>query len=132
VRRAIRLEVDGTPLPVELVNSRFPAIDAVRKGEGAIRIELAAVIPPLAAGPHHLLYRNSHRVDIGAYLANALVPVSDRVVISAQRRDAEQRELIVDYVLDADRSTLARGGFLSAVGVLVALAALWWWRSRVT
>ena len=131
VRSAIRLEVDGTPLSVELITSRFPTIEAVRQGEGAIRIELAAAMPPLKAGPHHLLYRNSHRADIGVYLANVLVPASNRVAISAQRRDVDQRELIVDYVLDANQSTSARAWFLaSLVGLAFAVAALWR-RSRV-
>ena len=132
VRTAIRLEVDGTPLSVELINSRFPTVDAVRQGEGAIRLDLAAAMPPLAAGPHHLRYRNSHRADIGAYLANVLVPASNRVAISAQRRDVDQRELIVDYVLDADRSTSARAWFLASfIGVALAVATLWR-RSRLT
>jgi hypothetical protein len=130
VRRAIRLEVDDTPLHVELTNSRFPTLEAVRKGEGAIRIELVAMMPPLPAGPHQLLYQNTHRADIGVYLANMLVPSSDRVAVGAQRRDVDQRKLIVEYVLSVDPSTSARAWFLpSIVGVLLVVAALWW-RSR--
>jgi hypothetical protein len=131
VRRAIRLEVDGTPLALQLVDRRFPTIEAVKNGEGAIRIDLAAQMPPLSAGSHHLLYRNSHRVDIGVYLANVLVPVSDLVAVSAQRRDVDQRELIVDYVLRAPPSTAARGRLLAGVAsVLFTLAVLWWRWSR--
>ena len=130
VRRAITLEVDGTAVPVELVASSFPAIEAVRRGEGAIRLRLAGVLPALAAGPHQLLYRNGHRADIGVYLANVLVPLSDRVAISTQRRDVDQRELIVDYVLSADAMTAVRGWFLPSLFGILALAALGWLRQR--
>jgi hypothetical protein len=123
VRKAIRLEIDGTPLFVELTNSRFPTVDDIRKGEGPIHLELAAAIPRLAIGPHHLLYRNAHRADIGVYLANALVPASERIAISAQRRDVDQHELVVDYVLGADR--LRAWYLLSIAGMVVALATLW-------
>jgi hypothetical protein len=127
VQEAIRLEVDGTPLRVELTNSRFPGIEAVRNGEAAIRIELAAAIGTVSAGPHRLLYRNTHRPDIGVYLANVLVPASDRVAVTGQQRDVDQRQLVVDYVLDVDPAAGARGWFFPSIaGLLIVLAALWW------
>ena len=96
VQDAIRLELDGSPLHLELTNRRFPSVAAARNGEGAIRIELAAAIGAVSPGPHRLLYRNAHRPDIGVYLANVLVPASDRVAVTGQRRDVEQRQLVVD------------------------------------
>jgi hypothetical protein len=130
VRRAIAVAVDGNPLSVELLDSRFPSVESLRKGEGAIRIELSAAIPPLPPGAHHLLYRNTFRPDIGAYLANALAPSSDRVSITGQRRDVDQRELTVDYVLDGTRTSTARAWYgVSILCVLLAVASLWW-RSR--
>jgi hypothetical protein len=126
VRRALRLEVDGTPLLLELGTTRFPDVEDMRKGEGVIRLELSAALPPLAAGPHHLLYRNSHHPEIAVYLANALVPASERVSITAQRRDADQREVIVDYVLDANRAGTAQGWYAAAAaGALLAIGSLW-------
>ena len=86
VRNAIRIEIDGRVLPVELVTSTFPVVEAMREGEGAIRVELTAVLPALSAGAHRLLYRNSHRPDIGVYLANTMKPASDRVAVTSQRR----------------------------------------------
>src|SRR4051812_26479966 len=38
VRRAIELDIDGRPLPLELIDSRFPTVEAMRRGEGAIRL----------------------------------------------------------------------------------------------
>jgi len=131
VRQAITLDVDGTPLVVALADVRFPEIAAIRNGEGAIHIELGAIFPAASAGPHHLRYRNTHRADIGAYLANVLVPASDRVSVSSQRRDVDQRELVVDYVLRADPMVRARRWWLAAVaGVWIALAVVWRRRRR--
>jgi len=129
VLRAIALDVDGTPLRVELLDSAVPAIDEMLRGDGAIRIHAAAAIPRLAGGAHRLRYRNAYRGDIGAYLANVLVPASDRVIVAAQRRDVDQRELIVDYNLRADRTAGARAGVpVGLAGALVLIANLWWRR----
>src|SRR4029450_9710648 len=101
---AIRLAVDGRPLSVQPLESAFPAIDAVRRGEGTIRIALSAPLPELDAGAHHVTFRNAHHRDIGAYLANALVPEDPRIAITAQARDADQRDLTIDYLLRADEA----------------------------
>lgn len=105
VRGDIRLEVDGRPLPLELIDRRFPTVDAMFNGEGTIQIRLAAPAPSLAAGAHRLRYRNVHRQEIGVYLANALVPTSPRVAVLTQRRDVDQRELVIEYALRDDAET---------------------------
>jgi len=131
VLSAIALDVDGRPLDLELVDSEFPAIDAVLNGDGIARIHAVASLPRLAEGLHHLRYRNAYRADIGVYLANALVPESDRVMVAAQRRDIEQRDLTVDYQLRADPAARVRGGFSVAItGALILAANVWWRRSR--
>jgi hypothetical protein len=129
VLTAVALDVDGVPLHVELVDSDAPAIDAVARGEGTTRIRAAAALPRLADGLHHLRYRNTYRSDIGVYLANALVPASDRVIVGTQRRDVDQRELIVDYTLRDDPATRVRHGLsLSVTGAVVLLVNVWWRR----
>jgi hypothetical protein len=131
VLSTIALDVDGIPLDVELVDSTFPAIDAVLNGDGTARIQAVASMPRLAEGRHYLRYRNAYRSDIGAYLANALVPEGDRVTISAQRRDVDQRDLVIDYTLRADAAARVRGGFPFAVtGAFILAAHVWWRRSR--
>jgi hypothetical protein len=88
-------------------------------------------MPRLAEGPHHLRYRNGYHSDVGVYLANALVPACNRVTVAAQRRDVDQRELIVDYVLRADAATRMRGGLsVGFAGALILAANVWWRRSR--
>jgi hypothetical protein len=126
----ITLAIDGMPLALAVIDSRFPATDTMRLGESAIRMNIAGTLPELGAGPHRVHYRNTHRSDIGAYLANALVPTSDRVIITNQQRDGDQHELIIDWALrpaTATRSRLWLAG--SAACVLVGLGVVWWRRS---
>jgi hypothetical protein len=127
VLSAVALDVDGIPLRVELVESTFPTFDSVRKGEGTTRIQAAASMPRLADGLHHLRYRNTYRSDIGVYLANALVPASDRVIVAAQRRDLYQRDLVIDYQLSGQPASTARRGLsVGVAGALILIANLWW------
>ncbi len=130
VLSAIALDVDGIPLRVELVESTFPTFDTVRKGEGTTRIQATASLPRLDDGLHHLRYRNAYRSDIGVYLANALVPASDRVIVAAQRRDVNQRDLVIDYMLSGQRTPTARRGLSVGVAGAIILIANVWWRTR--
>lgn len=125
---AIAMDVDGVRLAPRVTASTFPPLDAMRNGEGTIALEIAAPLPALAAGPHRLHYRNTHRPDIGVYLANALVPASDRVRISAQDRDTDQRTLEITYVVTADAPGLRRP--LIAAGTALVVLALFWVRRR--
>ena len=130
VLSAVALDVDGIPLRVELVESTFPTFDRVRKGEGTTRIQAAASMPRLADGLHHLRYRNAYRSDIGVYLANALVPASDRVIVAAQRRDINQHDLVIDYMLSGQPLPAARRGLSVGVAGALILIANVWWRTR--
>ena len=130
VAAAIGLEIDGAPLAVTGKATRVPGVDDVRSGAGAMLIELDATVPALDAGPHLLRFRNRHRPDISVYLANVLVPTDDRVAVTAQRRDVDQRELVVDYQLRAGSIEAAgRTGLAIATALLIALGA-WWWHVR--
>jgi hypothetical protein len=131
VMSAVTLDLDGHPLAIELVDTVFPAVDAIRKGDGMVRLLARAAMPEPGAGAHRLRYRNAHRPDIGAYLANALVPASDRVSINSQQRDRDQRELTIEYVLRPDRTTRLRGGlWVAAAGALLWLTVVWGRRAR--
>jgi hypothetical protein len=115
------------PLRVELVDSSFPTIDTVGRGEGTTRIHAVAGMPPLVDGLHHLRYRNTYRPDIGVYLANALIPASDLVTVAAQRRDVDQRDLLVDFRLRGDSTRRVRHGLsVGVAGALVLLVNVWW------
>jgi hypothetical protein len=129
VLEALAIDVDGVALSPRLIARTFPSMDAIRNGEGTIRLRIAADAGSLAAGAHHLHYRNGYRSDIGIYLANALVPVNDRVTVTDQRRDIDQRELRVDFVLSGDPrkpSSTAQASSLAAALVTLAFAAGLW------
>ena len=130
VLSALAFDVDGVPLCAELVDSAVPPADAVRRGEGTTRVQAVARLPPLADGRHQLRYRNSYRPDISVYLANTLVPASDRVTVAAQRRDVDQRDLLVDYNLRGDRAAHVRRALPVGFTGALALAAHLWWRRR--
>jgi hypothetical protein len=127
---AIRLDVDDRPLALELIESTVPDVAAMRTGEAPIRLAWASRLPPLAAGPHQLRYRNAHRAEIGVYLANALVPSSDRIAITGQRRDIAQRELNIDYELRRSGAGSGLVLFLASGGIAVATFAALAWRRR--
>ena len=128
--RALHVEVDGMRLPVQLAVSRFPAIETMRRGEGVIRLESSAPLQPLAAGSHQLLFRNGHHPESSVYLANALVPESERVAVRAQRRDGEQRELTIDYSLQAGPSRATRAWLLGSLAVGTLLVGILLRRAR--
>lgn len=125
IAAGVSLDVDGAPLRVQVTGRAFPAVGAIRNGEGVIQIQFAAPIDPLAPGAHRLHFRNTNRPDIGVYLANALVPVSDRVTVTNQSRDYNQRSLDVDYLLHEDgregwwRVGLAAAGLVALLAVIV-------------
>jgi hypothetical protein len=121
---ALDLDVDGTRLAVPLSTSSFPGPEEMRRGEGIIRLHSAATLPPLSAGVHHLSFRNRHHPDRSVYLANALVPASDRVAVTAQRRDGDQRELTIEYVLHAAPARPGAVTLSSALAAAVVLAVL--------
>jgi len=121
---AVVLELDGRPLHVEPLSSAFPVLDAFRNGEGTIRIQAAAALSHQADGDHQLLFRNMDQRDGSVYLANALVPGSDRIVITAQRRDPAQRDLTIDYVFRPGPATSASTWLFGALTGVAVLAAL--------
>jgi hypothetical protein len=121
----LELHIDGHALAAEPDASTFPDLGAVRRGEGTIRLRSTVSLPHVSSGAHQLVFRNRHRPDVSVYLANALIPDGDRVAITAQRRDSDQRELTIDYTVRAQRALPAPawlGGILSTM-LLVALRA---------
>jgi hypothetical protein len=119
---ALTLAVDGTPVRAQLGASTVPDVEAMRRGEGIIRLQSTATLPRLAMGPHQLLFRNSHHPDRSVYLANALMPAGDDVAVTGQRRDGDQTELTIDYVLRATPATFTAAWLL---GGIAAATVIW-------
>jgi hypothetical protein len=124
----LEVDVDGTPLRVRFGSASFPDAGSMRRGEGTIRLQSATSLPSLSAGAHQLSFRNGHHREGSVYLANALVPESDQVAVTAQRRDTDQRELIIEYVLRTP-APIAPMWLLSSVAAIAALLAPLFWRS---
>ena len=122
VLSAMALEVDGTPVRARLTTASFPDVAAMRQGEGIIRLQSTATFPRPSTGPHQLLFRNGHHPDRSVYLANALVPASDAVAVTAQRRDTYQTELTIDYMLRAGSATSTDAWLLGSVAAAMVLA----------
>jgi hypothetical protein len=60
--------------------------------------------------------------ELGVYLANALIPTTDAIKITGQRRDALQRGLQVDFrVLSADARAWPRWTGVLLFGLWLAL-----------
>jgi len=130
VMSALTLEIDGTPVRAQLGVTDVPGAEAMRRGEGTIRIQSTATLTRLSIGPHQLLFRNRHHPDRSVYLANALVPDSDKVAVTAQRRDVDQRELIIDYVLRAAPAAPAGAWLWGSIAGAMVLSVLRIRRSR--
>ena len=124
VLSALEVEADGTRLRVEPGDFRFSDTEAMRRGEGTIRLQSTTTLPSLSIGAHQLLFRNKHHPDGSVYLANALVPGSDHVAVTAQRRDGDQSELIIDFVVRATPPTSTRAWLLSGLAVAAVLFLL--------
>jgi hypothetical protein len=123
VLAAVALDVDGVALAPTVTGATFPPLDAVRSGEGTIAMQIDAALPPLSPGPHRLHYRNAHQPEIAVYLANALVPASDRVQVTGQERDADQRSLAIDYTLGPGPVAVPRRSLTSAAAGALAVVA---------
>jgi len=124
VMSALTLAVDGMPVRPQLGVTDVPGAEAMRRGEGTIRIQSTATLPRLSIGPHQLLFRNRHHPDRSVYLANALVPGSDKVAVTAQRRAVDQSELIIDYVVAAAPATSTAVLLLGTFAAATVLSGL--------
>jgi hypothetical protein len=76
----------------------------------------------LAVGAHRVWFTNQNATENSVYLANALVPESERVAVTAQTRDFDQRELIIDFALREPLRAFRRSLWIG-LACMLALAA---------
>ncbi len=129
VLEAVDLRSDGESLRLEPIGWEVPDTAALRRGEDSIRVRAAAPVRS-TSGAHQVSLRNSYRPDISVYMANTLAPDSDRIAVGAQRRDPEQRELIVDYTVRSDAIASSSAWILGGIAgvLLISLLLLVWCR----
>jgi hypothetical protein len=122
---AVDLAIDGRPLDITTGTGVFPDTTALRNGVGTIRLRTSVAISSQAAGRHQVSFSNRYRGDVSVYLANALVPESDRIAVSAQRHSAEQRDIVIEYTVSADTPTVPWSWLLALAAVALAIVAVW-------
>lgn len=119
------LEVDGASRRLVLLRSQVADLDAMRAGVGTVHLEIGAGRTPRTSGAHRLRFRNTHRADVGVYLANALTPATPRIRITDQRRDVLQQELQLSYeVLQPASVRWPSWWVLSLTGAFVGASGL--------
>jgi hypothetical protein len=96
---AVALSVDGQPVPLTVIEIRFPQFRDMSLGVGTIRVRATAKVSGTGAGRHRLSYVNTHRSESSVYLVNALVPADPRIQIAGQQRDRAQHGLTLDYTV---------------------------------
>ena len=117
----LQVAIDGRRLQPIVLASRYSEPSAFRRGEGTFRLDIQAKLPEVAAGSHQLLFRNTHLAGHSAYLANALVPESARVAVTAQRRDRDQSELTIEYTVHGGSTVATLAWVLRSVTAALSL-----------
>jgi hypothetical protein len=102
VAREVELWVDGAPAALSLMESTFPALEAMREGLGTIRMKLRT-----KRSGHALRFENRHLPQISAYLVNCLAAPADSLVVGRQERDEAQRSIGFEYSFGAGAAPLA-------------------------
>jgi hypothetical protein len=103
VLRDLSLTIDRNRLIPRLVSTKFPEIEEMKEGRGAMQIEFQAYVP--RNGPNRrLVFQNHHQSQVVAYLVNCLVPQDPDIRITAQNRNYQQSFYQLDYVQAGVRS----------------------------
>ena len=135
VLRDLSLTVDGDPLQLKLVSTKFAGTEEMKQGLGEIQIEFRADLPP-GGSRRRLIFTNHHQHGMAAYLVNSLVPRDRDIRLTAQSRNQDQSV----YQLDYQQSGIPSGPFSTAwwsgdrlslgVAALLLLVRLTWlWRA---
>jgi len=121
VLQDVTLDVDGRRANLALADLAFPVRREMNEGVGVIRLKLAAQAALGMAGDHRVEFRNDHLPELGAYLANMLVPASDKIEVLRQQRDPRQHGLRVDLHTRTAASRWFWGAGLGLFGLCLSL-----------
>ena len=77
-----------------------------------------------SAGTHQVVFRNRYRRELSVYLANALVPDSDRLTVTSQQREAQQHELTIGYSVRHSATAFPAGCLVTGVAAVLAILAV--------
>ncbi|SRR5258708_7873004 len=118
----VSLILDGRPQVLTLSGIQVPPAEQMRAGFGTIRLVLGARFESLPRGPHEVHFENHHRPEIGAFLANALVP-PESIAIARQSRDDRQTEISIGYSVRSSGPAPSAGAQILFAAVLCAAGA---------
>ena len=109
----------------QLAGFTFPELDAVKRGEGTIRLQLGRdASAPVRAAPISCCSATA-TVWIAASISRTRwCPRAPGVTVTAQRRDTDQTELTIDYLLRAAPARLAAAWLLGGLAAATALSGL--------
>jgi len=93
----LSLTVDGARAALWLRSATFAEVGLMKEGMGEIRLEFEAEVGE-GGTQRRLVFENWHRRDVGAYLANCLVPGDAGIRVTRQRRNFDQTVYEMDYV----------------------------------
>ncbi len=113
VASEVELRVDGAPAQLSLIESEFPALQAMRDGLGTIRMKLRT-----RRSGHELRFENRHLPQVSVYLVNCLTSPLDHLVVNRQQRDEAQKSIDVEYSFGTSEGPGPRVAF-AAIGLLL-------------
>ncbi len=120
VIRDVELQLDGKPVSLRLVGSRFPSMQAMSEGLGTIQLNLRA-----DGTGHELRFENHHMPGVSVYLVNCLATRDDGLVVGTMERDAAQKSIRFPYSFGDTRGTVPGTGWLTRrVAFWLAMIAL--------
>ena len=119
----LTLEVNDRAVPLILTSVQFPSRHEMNEGIGAIRLSLIAEVSLSAVGEHQVSFRNEHLSELSTYLANATIPTTDTIEVTAQQRDPQQQQLQVNFSVLSPRMR-AKTNEINEIGVLLFVLVL--------
>jgi hypothetical protein len=116
VLRDLSITSDATYVTSRLLSIRFPTVEEMKAGTGAIQLDFAVDLPP-GGRKRRLTIESHHESRISAYLVNCLVPKDPAIRIASQSRNYSQSVYSVEYEQTGEIPMLSgllrpRGGWL--------------------
>jgi len=121
---ALDLAIDGRQLTLMPAEVSVPDVAKLRQGEAAIHLRATRTFAEQSAGTHQVVFRNRYRRELSVYLANALVPDSDRLTVTSQQREAQQHELTIGYSVRHSATAFPAGWLVTGVAAVLAILAV--------